>query len=215
MGQLSVYILSSFPALTEGIKTFLASNDIISICGCSDHFNQTFDSLIRIRPDILFVDDVFFDKSQIADFLKELPKAFTSTKLIVYTNSNDPIFLKKLVHSGVLGVLHKKSHQEEIINAIMIVGIGKVFIDKEISSIILNYEIRLKTFNDSYLQKLSDREIEVLEYIYIGLSNKEIALQLNISIRTVEKHKDRIKNKVGLSSVKDLYHYLNELSLQD
>lgn len=213
MGQLSVFILSAFPSVTEGLKTFLMSNEFINVFDCPDNFASAFKNLIKKRPDILFIDDAFFDREELQEFLNSLPKAFSSTKIIVYTGSNDPLYLKNLIESGVPGIIHKKSSREEIIEAIMIVSVGKVYFGKLISKEIFNYEIKLKAFNDENLSQLSKRELEVIECICKGLSNKEIAEDLKVSVKTVEKHKERIKLKAGMKSIKELYEYLESIKL--
>lgn len=213
MGQLSVFILSAFPSITAGLKAFLMSNEFIQVFDCPDNFDSAYKNLIQKRPDILFIDDAFFDKTELSEFLKSLPKAFSSTKIIVYTGSNDPLYLKNLIDSGVPGIIHKKSTREAILEAIMIVSVGKVYFGKLVSSEIFNYEIKLKTFRDDHLSQLSKREMEVLECICRGMSNKEIAAELILSVKTVEKHKERIKIKAGMKSIKELYEYLERIEL--
>ena len=81
MGQLSVYILSAFPSISEGLKTFLMSNDFIDVNEGPDNFDGAYENLIKNRPDVLFIDDAFFDRTELNEFLDSLPKAFSSTKI--------------------------------------------------------------------------------------------------------------------------------------
>src|SRR3546814_903000 len=118
MGQLSVFILSAFPSITEGLKTFLISNEFINVFACTDNFESAYNKLIKARPDILFIDDAFFNKKELNEFLVSLPRAFSSTRIIIYTGSNDPVYLRKLIESGVPGIIHKKASREDILEAI-------------------------------------------------------------------------------------------------
>ncbi len=213
MDQLSVYIISAFPIISEGLKTFLMSEEIINICGCLNDFGSLTKVLIENRPDIFLIDDVYFDLTILKECIQTLSIYLASARIIIYTGSNNPLYLKVLLNSNVNGIVHKGSSKEELIEAIKLVSQSNVYVDKQISYLLYNFELKLKTLGSKYLSQLSNREVEVLEYVCEKLTNKEIALRLNRSVKTVEKHIENIKFKLGKDSVEELRSFLREKKL--
>jgi len=203
-----VYIFALIPITIAGLLNFLDGEKNIRVTGYSDNFSNIELYIDKHPDDILFIDDSCFEKEEFISILNQLLKHPGGEKIILYTGTNDPVYLKYVANRGIRGIIHKKSSREKVIEAIRVINIGGIYIDNNI-----NISIHKLTLNEienvSGLGTLSRREKDIVNLISKGFTNKKIAGELSISVKTVENHKERIKNKLGIKNIKDLYALLN------
>jgi DNA-binding NarL/FixJ family response regulator len=137
-----------------------------------------------------------------------IKKLAPGTKIIGVSMHNQPSFAKKMIRNGAMGYVTKNSSKLEMYDAIRSVMKGEKFICGEIQRNITNQ--LLVEEEDSKLNKLTEREIEIIKLIKNGSTNKEIAKTLFLSPRTVETHRARILKKLGLKNSLSLVKYINE-----
>ena len=208
MGLTRVYIFALIPITIAGLLNFLDGEKNIRVSGYSDNYSNLELYIDKHPNDILFIDDSCFEKEEFISILNQLLKHPGGEKIILYTGTNDPVYLKYVANRGIRGIIHKKSSREKVIEAIRLINIGGIYIDNNI-----NISIHKLTLNEienvSGLETLSRREKDIVNLISKGFTNKKIAGELSISVKTVENHKERIKNKLGIKNIKDLYALLN------
>ena len=208
MGLTRVYIFALIPITIAGLLNFLDGEKNIRVSGYSDNYRNLELYIDKHPNDILFIDDSCFEKEEFISILNQLLKHPGGEKIILYTGTNDPVYLKYVANRGIRGIIHKKSSREKVIEAIRLINIGGIYIDNNI-----NISIHKLTLNEienvSGLETLSRREKDIVNLISKGFTNKKIAGELSISVKTVENHKERIKNKLGIKNIKDLYALLN------
>ena len=207
MGMIRIYIFALIPVTVAGLLNFLEGDKNIKVTGYSDNFTNLELYVNKHPNDILFIDDSCFEKEEFVSILNKLLKYSGGEKTILYTGSNDPVYLKYVVNRGIRGIIHKKSSKEKIIEAIRLINIGGVYIDNNVNISIHKLTLN-ETENVSGLEILSRREKDVVNLISKGFTNKEIASELTLSVKTVENHKERIKNKLGIKNINDLYSLL-------
>ena len=208
MGTIRIYIFALIPVTIAGLLNFLDSEKNIKVTGYSDNYNNLGVYVDKYPNDILFIDDSCFEKEEFISFLNKFLKYSRGEKTILYTSSNDPVYLKYIANRGIRGIIHKKSSKEKIIEAIRLINIGGIYIDNNVNISI--HKLMLSEIeNASGLEMLSRRERDVVSLISKGFTNKKIAGELSISVKTVENHKERIKNKLGIKNIRELYALLN------
>jgi DNA-binding NarL/FixJ family response regulator len=201
MGPIAVFVFSAIPLFTESLLIILNSESDLKVIGNSDNIPGVLNQFkIRI-PDIFNADDSCVEKSEFIDFTTAILKSPAGRKTIVFTGSNNALYLGELVNQGIRAIVHKKSGKEIIFDAINMIDLNAVFFDDFIHYSISKYKIEAK----EKLKKLSNSEITVLKLIFKGMGNIEIAEKLSISVKTVESHKENIKKKYGINSMKELY----------
>jgi two-component system response regulator NreC len=208
--MIKVALIEKHPVICDAISALLSGADEIEISGC----NQTFDDLFKtIRFEPVHVVLALFHQPDFENIenIKRLAGLFPKVKILVLSLYNNEKFILKLIKAGAKGHLSSDTNRSEILEAIYTLRNGYEFYAKTITNILLNNYLDQKG-NDSAekqqrQQVLSPREMEVLKNFGEGLSNREIADKLFISIRTVETHKNNIMKKINLKTTVDLVKF--------
>ncbi len=208
--MIKVALVEKHPVICDAVSALLNGADEIEISGC----HQTFDDLTKtIRFEPVHVVLAIFHSPDMAniDNIKKLTGLFPKVKVLVLSLYNNEKFILKLIKAGAKGHLSSDTNRSEILEAIYTLRNGYEFYAKTITNILLNNYLDQKG-NDTAekqqrQQELSPRELEVLKNFGEGLSNREIADKLFISIRTVETHKNNIMKKINLKTTVDLVKF--------
>lgn len=209
MGPIRIYIFALLPVTVAGLLKFFQEEKNINIEGYSDCYTKFELYLENNSDDILFVDDSCLTKDEIENFINMVVKHPVAAKIIWYTSSNEPSYLKYLVNRGIRGIVHKTSSKDKILEAVQLINLEGVYLDNRINFAVFSHNLALNRItNAPYWEALSKREKEIVELISQKFKNKEIALKLSISTKTVENHKERIKDKLGLKKIEDLYELI-------
>lgn len=163
------------------------------------------------RPQIVLL-DINMAPINGFDVLKSIRKLSPGSKVIAVSMHSQPAYAKKMLRLGAKGYVTKNSPRQEMIDAMMEVNRGNVYICQEVKNI-LSDQMLGEEDNTAGLNQLSEREIEVINQIRDGLSSKEIADRLGISIKTVEVHRHNILKKLKVKNTASLINYINSSGL--
>jgi DNA-binding NarL/FixJ family response regulator len=210
MNKIKIILVDDHNIVRDGLKILLMNIPEIEVIGEVATGADLFDLLVCVKPDILLMDISLPKISGIA-ITEKISKDYPDIKVIMLTaNVNDESVFNSF-KAGALGYLPKNIDQAELVDAIKIVNEGNEYLAKSISNAVLrNYFDKAKAGSTKHLkneQELTKREVEVIILFAEGLSYKEIADRLNISVRTVESHKNNIFEKLELTSIADLVKY--------
>ena len=142
---------------------------------------------------------------------KEIRKVSPESKIIGVSMHSQPAYAKKMLQVGAMGYITKNSSKEEMIGAISEVANGNKYICHEVKAI-LSEQI-LEDNEKPDINLLSQREIEIIDLIKQGQSSKEIAQQLNITLKTVEVHRHNILKKLNLKNTAALVNFINNAGM--
>ena len=142
---------------------------------------------------------------------KEIRKVSPESKIIGVSMHSQPAYAKKMIQVGAMGYITKNSSKEEMIGAISEVAQGNTYICYEVKAI-LSEQI-LEDNEKPDINLLSQREIEIIDLIKQGQSSKEIAQQLNITLKTVEVHRHNILKKLNLKNTAALVNFINNAGM--
>lgn len=188
--------------------SFILNNDprfeVIAECGDSD---QAVEVARTMRPQIVLMD---INMNPISGFeaTEKIRKVSPASKIIGVSMHSQPAYAKKMLQIGAKGYVTKNSSKEEMIKAILEVNSGNKYICDEIKNNIS--ELVLEENKDlPNVNALTEREIQIINLIKEGLSSKEIASQLNISLKTVEVHRHNILKKLKLKNSASLVNFIN------
>ncbi len=170
-----------------------------------------------IAASILLIDDYYIHTADglgprgtnnillyIEKFLKPLIPSGSDrlkTRFIIYTGDNDIIYLKQLMDSESASILHKTSPKEKLLKAIEVMKYGKNYVDPGIKRLISEYR---KYISGHPFQKLTYRQLEIMEFISKGYRSNKIAEKLYVSVSTEEKHRNNIKERLEVKSAEEL-----------
>ena len=209
--KISIIIFDDHNLVAEMWSDLINTNDRFSVVGiCNDTTEKSLETVKTKRPDIVIMDINIQPLSGI-DATKLIKKYSPGTKIIGVSMHNQPSFAKRMLKNGALGYVTKSSQKAEMFEALLSVNDGKVFVCKEIQE-----NLSKQVFEDDEapdFSKLSEREIDILKEIKEGLSSKEIAEKLSLSVRTVEVHRSNILKKLNLKNTASLLKLVHNSSL--
>jgi DNA-binding NarL/FixJ family response regulator len=210
MSKIRIFLVDDHQLVRDGIKALLISADVLKILGEASSGQECFEKIALAPPDILILDISLPDTNGI-EITKRITAEYPDTRVLILSMYTDEDFIFNAVKAGARGYLPKNTSREELLNAIHAVYEGDEFFSDSISRIMLKSYVRKAKEDDLSPQRgpipLTTREIEILKLFAEGFINKEISDQLDISIRTVETHKNHIMKKLELKSTVELIKY--------
>ncbi len=207
MSNIRVIIVDDHALVREGIQSMLEGTEGIEIIGTADNGDNALKLFAHTETDIALV-DINMPGMNGIELSEKIRDQFPKFKVIILSMDVTISFVKKAIQAGVRGYIPKDSQKEVLIEAIRKVHEGDKFFSEQVSKVILQGFYDEKDGSDSKKSDvLSKREEEVLKHIASGLSNREIADQLFISIRTVDAHRNHILQKLKLKSTAELVKY--------
>ncbi|MDI6763097.1 MAG: response regulator transcription factor [Thermodesulfobacteriota bacterium] len=192
----------------QGIKRVIEEKADLTVVGeASDGLELL--SLLKILDADLVILDISMPNLRGIEATRELKRIFPDVKVLILTMYKDKELLHHAFSSGADGYVLKEDTDEELHTAIEKIRKGKVYISPRLSEGLTNAsaQIRRNLLFKPPLERLTEREMEILRLIAEGKSNKEIANLLFISIRTVQNHRANIMSKLGIKKTADLIRY--------
>lgn len=203
-----VLLADDHPVVRLGMAASLANREQITIVGEAVDGRDAIKKAKELLPEILLLDlDMPFLSG--LEVMQVLRKDMPGIKVIVLSMVHHPDYVRRVLQSGARGYILKDAKPEELVKGIEAVEAGKTYFSAEVARIALNSLITGANSKDP-VGLLTNREKEVLIAIAEGLSNKEIASRLGIGIRTVESHRERVMQRLGINSVAGLTRFAIE-----
>lgn len=197
MEKINVMIADDHSLIREGLKQLLEFDGTIKVVGEASNGVECLDKLNTYSPDVLLL-DINMPEMNGIEVLKKMKDANSKIKVLILTVHNEMDYLMKAVDIGVDGYILKDSESSELKKAISAVKDGENYIQPSLIPALNNQLVNRDTDKDK-ISSLTNREHEVLVQVANGMFNKEIAMNLNISERTVKNHISNIFKKIDVS----------------
>lgn len=197
MSIINVMIVDDHPMMRQGIKQLLEFDGDISVISEAADGEECLAILKKSIPDVLLL-DINMPKKNGIEVLEEIKNKKIPVKVLILTVHNEVEYLVKAVDIGVDGYILKDSESSELKKAINVVLNGENYIQPSLIPI-LNSKLTSRDIDKEKIEQLTKRELEVLIQVANGMFNKEIAIALNISERTVKNHISNIFKKIEVA----------------
>ena len=194
---IEVMITDDHSLIREGIKQLLEFDGSIKVIEEANDGEECLQKLETSKPQVLLL-DINMPKKNGIDVLEEIKRKNINVKVLILTVHDEVEYLLKAIDIGVDGYILKDSEIKELKTAIQVLACGESYIQPKLIPALNKRLIDRDTDKDK-LDLLTSREIEVLIQIANGLLNKEIAIELNISERTVKNHVSSIFKKIDVA----------------
>ena len=189
-----------------GIRALLESVDGIKIVAESGDGREALELIIRHRPDVALLDIGMPGLSGL-EVARRTAQESPRTKVIILSMHADPTYVRQAMRAGVAGYLLKGAAVAELPLAVQSVMRGEKYLTPRISQTIVDGFLREGQGEAEPLEGLTDRQREILQLIAEGKSTKEIAQVLDLSVKTVETHRMRIMERLGIHDVPGLVRF--------
>jgi DNA-binding NarL/FixJ family response regulator len=209
MKKITVLLAEDHTIVREGFRKILELEDDFQVVGEAQTGRQAVMLAKKLRPAVVLM-DIAMPLLNGLEATRQLLKVLPATKILILSAHSDDAYVKDATESGAMGFLLKQTSARDVCRAIREVQKGKTFFSPAISKRLdrLNSQVldRAGSLNKKITQ-LTSREMEVLQLIAEGEANKQIAAELGIAIKTVEKHREHLMLKLDIHDTASLTRY--------
>ena len=205
--QISIILADDHKLIRDSWSFILNSDPRFTVIGETSNGDEAVQAVKKMKPDIVLM-DVNMAPVNGFEATKLITKYSPGSKVIAVSMHTMPAYAKRMMQVGAMGYVTKNSSKDEMIKAIIEVNGGRKYICEEVKNILAQKELEEET-EQGDMNNLSRRELDIIQLIKQGLSSKEIALQLDISLKTVEVHRYNILKKLKLKNTAALVNFIN------
>src|SRR5438270_3900486 len=201
-----IVIVDDHPLFRKGLEQLInSSNDAFRICGEAGDAAEGMTEIRKLKPDLAIV-DLSLPGANGIELIKNIRAEFQKLPVLVVSMHDESLYALRALRAGAQGYVMKQEALENVINAIREVLAGRPYLSNDMSAkLITNFAAGTNEANPT--DKLSDRELEILELIGKGRDVREIARALHISAKTVETHRAHIKEKLNLKNARQVTRF--------
>jgi len=204
-----ILVVDEHPLLRHGIVAFINGQPDMIACGEADCIPGARSKIAECKPQLLLT-ALRLGTGDSLEFVKALKAEYPSLLILVYSAFEEAIFAERALRAGANGYLMKKAAKEEMVTAIRDVLRGQIYVSRDLAMRAFQKSLetpqqKRASVNLPTIDNLSDREMHVFQLIGSGLGTKKIAHALNLSVKTIETHRENIKRKLGLNSGRQLF----------
>jgi DNA-binding NarL/FixJ family response regulator len=209
MKQITVLLADDHQIVREGFRSLLKHERDITVIGEAENGRQAVQLTKKLRPDVVVM-DIAMPLLNGLEATRQIRKDFPGTKVIILSAHSDDAYVEQVAELGAVGFLLKQTSSDNLATAIREVQKGKTFfsaaMSKRLNGSDPNSLDRAGNFKKK-LNRLSSRETEVLQLIAEGMPNKQVAAELGVSFKTVDKHRQHLMGKLNIHDVAGLTRY--------
>ncbi|HMU45825.1 MAG TPA: response regulator transcription factor [Chitinophagaceae bacterium] len=207
MGKITILLVDDHKLIRDSWSFILNSDPRFQVIGETSNADEAVSISKEQNPDIVLMD---INMSPVNGFeaTKQVRKYSPISKIIGISMHSMPAYARRMLQMGAMGYVTKNSSKDELLAAIVEVSKGKKYICEEVKNILAQQELE-EDGSHPDMNALSRREIDIIQLIKEGLSSKEIASRLDISLKTVEVHRYNILKKLGLKNTAALVNFIN------
>lgn len=192
-----VMLADDHPVVRAGLKQLVDSQSDMCVIGEAVDGEEAWRSATSLDPDVLVV-DLSMPVIDGAEATRRIKRDLPSVRVLVLTVHEERLYLSQLLRAGASGYVLKRTAADELLRAIRTVAKGDTYIDPALAATVVEGYLDSRLSHQATSETLSEREREVVIRIAKGFSNKEIAAELGLSVKTVETYKGRVAEKLGL-----------------
>src|SRR5438128_1363509 len=209
MSNIRVLLADDHTVVRQGLRALLQTERDIEIVGEAGTGRQAVRLAKTLKPDVVVM-DIAMPQLNGLEASRQISKHVPSSRVLILTSYSDDEYVQRLTEAGAVGYVLKQAAVTDLVRAIREAQKGNAFFSPAISKRLIAY-CRETMVGGVPAKKptglLTSREAEVLQLIAEGKVNKEIAAELGISIKTVEKHRQKLMNRLGIHDVAGLTRY--------
>jgi DNA-binding NarL/FixJ family response regulator len=205
-----VLIVDDHPVVRRGLVSMINQEPDMETCAEAEDFHQGLEAIKNHQPDLAIIDLSLKDIGGL-ELVKQVKVLYPEMPMLVLSMYDETLYCERVLRAGASGYIMKQEGTAKLIVAIRTVMDGEIYVSDRMASRMLGKFIGGKAGSGSSpLERLSDRELEVFEMLGRGLSTREVAERLCVSIKTIESHREHIKEKLKLRNANELVQHATQ-----
>jgi DNA-binding NarL/FixJ family response regulator len=209
MNKITVLLVDDHMLLRQGVRVLLEAEGDISILGEAETGRQAVEMTQKLQPDVVVM-DISMPNLNGVEATRQITRKTPLTKVVILSAYNDDEYVQHLTEAGAVGYVVKHSGAAELSKAIREARKGNAYFSPSITKRLLDHYRRshMKGRTDQKRElSLTSRESEVVQLVAEGRANKQIAAELSLSIKTVEKYRQQVMDKLNIHETAGLTRY--------
>ena len=203
----AIYIIDDHPLLVQGLTDLINAQADMNVTGTTPEWTVALTQFQKDKPDVVIL-DITLKNANGVEVLKNLRVHFPDLKVLMLSMHDESLYAMRALKAGAQGYIMKAAATEKVITAIRQILSGELYLSDEMSRRAMATLVgRKKEAGGSPLEDLSDRELEVFTLIGEGLTTRQIADKLHLSVKTIETHRAHIKEKLNLKNSTELVQH--------
>lgn len=201
--SIRVLLVDDHPVVRKGLGMLIEREMDMTICAEAESATDALSAVSEHEPDLVVM-DISLKNSNGLGLLKDLHIRAPKLPVLVLSIHDEAVYAERVIRAGARGYIMKQEATDRVLAAIRRVLQGEVYLSEKAQSRMFDLSRRSQVKGATPIGLLSDRELEIFELTGQGLGTRRIAEQLNVSIKTIESHVARIKEKLGIKSHTEL-----------
>jgi len=201
-----IFLVDDHAVVREGLKWIIERQENLEVCGEAADATETLERIKSSKPDVAIIDVALTGMSGI-ELTKSVRALYPKMGIIVLSMFNENLYAERAIRAGANGYIMKRDGGEKVISAIRHVLGGQTYVSDEFKEILLQKLGNSGSKPAFSMDLLSNRELDVLRLIGQGFGSKEIAKNLEISMKTVEAHREHIRAKLKMHTNSELVQH--------
>lgn len=202
-----IVLVDDHPIVRHGLAQVISREPDMEVCGEASNAGEAIQLIAASLPDLVVVDLTLQDGDGI-ELIKDIKARHEPIKMLVSSMHDETLYAERALRAGAAGYINKAASREQVTGAIRQVLRGKIYLSDSVSNRLLQRVVdRGDDVTQSPVEKLSDRELAVFDMIGQGLSTRQIAERLHLSVKTIETYREHIKSKLNLAKSSELIRH--------
>lgn len=202
-----ILVVDDHPVFRHGIASLINNEPDLTVCGEAANSPSALDAMRRLKPDAALI-DISMPGANGIELIKLMKAEQPRLPLLILSIHDESLYALRALRAGALGYVMKAEALDYVLTALRKVLNGDVYVSPRFSERLIFKAVHsLDGGMGSPVDKLSDRELEVLQLLGRGFGTREVAAELNLSIKTVETHRAHIKEKLGFKDAGEMVRF--------
>ncbi|MDB6157357.1 MAG: two component transcriptional regulator, LuxR family [Gammaproteobacteria bacterium] len=201
-GRVTVAIVDDHPLVREGLAARISAQPDMEVCGEAADIESALELIVTKRPSVAIV-DIALRNGHGIDLIKRIVAAGVNTRMLVVSAYDESFFAERALRAGALGYINKQELQGQVVEALRTVLRGERYLSAAMAQRLIAQAIGSRVAHGG-TETMTDRELQIFQLIGRGKSTREIAQELNVSVHTIDSHREHIRAKLDLHNGTEL-----------
>jgi DNA-binding NarL/FixJ family response regulator len=209
MKELRILLADDHPLIRQGLRTVLESTPGWTVCGDASNGREAVAMVKRFLPDVAVI-DITMPELNGLEAARQIRREMPSVEVLILTMHDSDALIAAALEAGARGCVLKSDSARLLIAAVESVAQGKPFFAGKVAEVVMRRSMKDEVDEEdtvAFNHRLSAREREVIQLVAEGRTNKEIATELGVSVKTVDAHRTNIMRRLNAHSVAELVRY--------
>lgn len=202
-----VFIVDDHPLVRQGLTQIIGGQEDFEVCGEAEDSSSAMRGIDNTNPDVVIV-DISLQGNNGLELIKNVKAIHEKLPILVFSMHDESIYAQRALRAGAKAYVMKKESSDKIVEAIRKILKGEIYVSPRVADQVLHQIVNgPSNASASPVDRLTDRELEVVQLIGRGLSTREIAESLHLSVKTIESHRAHVKEKLNLRNATELVQF--------